>query len=235
MSKQERIKLLSVWREKYASVSSRVVSFFVAYFMVIYGYFFGALNYEVTRCLGFIPFVLDNNWIIFIIERRTLCTSRGRCSAKKLKTMGFRFYRRIKILPGITLNLSKQGISFSFGTRGANLTFGKSGVRKTVGLPGTGMNYSSHSSWDSLRSLWRKKTWTPAYCLTCHNGRIVGYYRDWAAGSIHDDRWLVKPAKSAISSRKTGFHETSGSQSKEKAILHQKGSCIESMIFMFMK
>lgn len=72
--------------------------------------------------------------------------------------MGFRFYRRIKLLPGITLNLSKRGISLSCGTRGANLTFGKSGVRKTVGLPGTGMNYSSHSSWDSLRSLWRKKT-----------------------------------------------------------------------------
>ena len=71
--------------------------------------------------------------------------------------MGFRFYRRFGILPGITLNLSKRGISLSCGIRGARLTLGKSGVRKTVGLPGTGMNYTSHSSWDSLRSLWHKK------------------------------------------------------------------------------
>lgn len=71
--------------------------------------------------------------------------------------MGFRFYRRISIFPGITLNLSKRGVSLSVGIRGARLTFGKNGIRKTVGLPGTGMSYTSVSPWDALRSLWRKK------------------------------------------------------------------------------
>ena len=38
--------------------------------------------------------------------------------------MGFRFWRRIKIAPGVTLNLSKSGGSLSFGPRGAKFTVG---------------------------------------------------------------------------------------------------------------
>ena len=56
--------------------------------------------------------------------------------------MGMRFFRRIKILPGVTLNLSKRGISFSLGPRGAKLTVGTKGSRATVGLPGTGLRYT---------------------------------------------------------------------------------------------
>ena len=56
--------------------------------------------------------------------------------------MGFRFWRRIKILPGVTLNLSGKGASVSLGPRGAKVTVGKSGVRGTVGLPGTGLFYT---------------------------------------------------------------------------------------------
>jgi Protein of unknown function (DUF4236) len=57
--------------------------------------------------------------------------------------MGFRFSRRIRILPGVRLNLSKSGVSTSIGGRGAWLTFGKRGTRATVGLPGTGLSYST--------------------------------------------------------------------------------------------
>ncbi|MFQ5748429.1 MAG: DUF4236 domain-containing protein, partial [Planctomycetota bacterium] len=32
--------------------------------------------------------------------------------------MGFRFWRRIKLMPGVTLNLSKTGASLSFGAPG---------------------------------------------------------------------------------------------------------------------
>ena len=41
--------------------------------------------------------------------------------------MGFRFWRRIKIAPGLTFNLSKSGGSVSFGPRGAKFTVGSSG------------------------------------------------------------------------------------------------------------
>ncbi|MBS0374915.1 MAG: DUF4236 domain-containing protein [Proteobacteria bacterium] len=59
--------------------------------------------------------------------------------------MGFRFSRRIRVLPGVRINLSKSGVSTSVGTRGAWLTFGKRGTRATVGLPGTGISYTMTS------------------------------------------------------------------------------------------
>jgi len=55
----------------------------------------------------------------------------------------FRFWRRIKIAPGVTLNLSKSGGSLSFGPRGAKFTVGSRGKRATVGLPGTRLFYTS--------------------------------------------------------------------------------------------
>lgn len=57
--------------------------------------------------------------------------------------MGFRFWRRIKIAPGITLNLSKSGGSLSFGPRGAKFTVGSRGERVSLGIPGTGLFYTT--------------------------------------------------------------------------------------------
>ncbi|NOZ12675.1 MAG: DUF4236 domain-containing protein [Acidobacteria bacterium] len=56
--------------------------------------------------------------------------------------MGFRFWRRMKIAPGVTLNLSRSGGSLSFGPRGAKFTVGPGGRRATVGIPGTGLFYT---------------------------------------------------------------------------------------------
>ena len=44
----------------------------------------------------------------------------------------FRFYRRLKIAPGITLNFSKSGVSTSLGPRGAKVTLGRHGIRQKV-------------------------------------------------------------------------------------------------------
>lgn len=57
--------------------------------------------------------------------------------------MGLRLFRRVKLAPGLTLNLSKSGPSLSMGVRGAHVTVGKRGVRRTVGVPGTGLFYTS--------------------------------------------------------------------------------------------
>lgn len=56
--------------------------------------------------------------------------------------MGFRYRKRIRIAPGISLNLSKSGISTSIGGKGATLNVGKRGCRGTIGIPGTGISYS---------------------------------------------------------------------------------------------
>jgi tetratricopeptide (TPR) repeat protein len=57
--------------------------------------------------------------------------------------MSFRFWKRIRIAPGVTLNLSKSGGSLSFGPRGAKFTIGSRGSRTTVGIPGTGLFYTT--------------------------------------------------------------------------------------------
>lgn len=54
----------------------------------------------------------------------------------------FRFRDRIKLLPGVHVNLSKTGASLSVGAPGASVNVGKQGVRTTTGIPGSGLSYS---------------------------------------------------------------------------------------------
>ncbi len=63
--------------------------------------------------------------------------------------MAFRFFKRIGVAPGLSLNLSKSGGSLSFGPRGAKITVGGRGARGTVGLPGSGLYYTKHKGWSS--------------------------------------------------------------------------------------
>jgi hypothetical protein len=63
--------------------------------------------------------------------------------------MGFRFFRRIKVAPGVTVNLSKTGGSVSVGPTGAKVTVGPRGVRRTVGIPGTGLYHTTHTGYGS--------------------------------------------------------------------------------------
>jgi hypothetical protein len=68
----------------------------------------------------------------------------------------FRFWRRIRILPGVVLNFSKSGVSISFGKRGLKLTIGKGGIRFTTGLPGTGLSYSTKKSFKKRKQIGEK-------------------------------------------------------------------------------
>jgi hypothetical protein len=59
--------------------------------------------------------------------------------------MGLRFQRRIKVLPGVHLNLSKSGVGFSVGGRGAHVGITARGQRYTsIGLPGTGLSWREY-------------------------------------------------------------------------------------------
>jgi hypothetical protein len=61
--------------------------------------------------------------------------------------MGLRFRQRIKIIPGIHLNVSFKGVSLSVGGPGATVNFSrKHGARATVGIPGTGLSYQTSLS-----------------------------------------------------------------------------------------
>ena len=65
--------------------------------------------------------------------------------------MSMRFWRRVRVAPGVTMNLSKRGGSLSFGPRGAKYTVGTSGRRGTVSLPGTGLFYTVRGGGGSRR------------------------------------------------------------------------------------
>ncbi|WP_313383238.1 DUF4236 domain-containing protein [Pantoea sp.] len=57
--------------------------------------------------------------------------------------MGLSFRKRVRIAPGLYLNVSSGGTSWSVGVPGATLNFGgKRGARATVGIPGSGISYS---------------------------------------------------------------------------------------------
>jgi hypothetical protein len=60
--------------------------------------------------------------------------------------VGWRFQRRRRIAPGVSLNLGKRGGSLSFGRRGARVTAGRAGIGASLSLVGTGLAY-----------LWRRR------------------------------------------------------------------------------
>jgi Protein of unknown function (DUF4236) len=61
--------------------------------------------------------------------------------------MTLRFWRRVRLAPGLRLNLSKSGASVSVGRRGAWLTSGPRGQRVTVGATGTGLFWTEFHPW----------------------------------------------------------------------------------------
>jgi hypothetical protein len=59
--------------------------------------------------------------------------------------VGFRFQRRIKLLPGLAINLSKSGVGFSVGGRGFHAGIDSKGRRYTsASLPGTGISWREY-------------------------------------------------------------------------------------------
>jgi len=59
--------------------------------------------------------------------------------------MGLRFQRRIKVLPGVRINLSKSGVGFSVGGRGAHIGITARGQRYiSIGVPGTGLSWREY-------------------------------------------------------------------------------------------
>lgn len=60
--------------------------------------------------------------------------------------MGFRARRSIKLAPGVTMTLSKSGVSYSAGTKGYRVTKTVSGVQRTASIPGTGISHTKSVS-----------------------------------------------------------------------------------------
>lgn len=83
--------------------------------------------------------------------------------------MGLRFQRRIRIFPGVHLNLSKSGIGLSAGVRGLHVGVTSRGQRyASAGLPGTGVSWREYEHPNPARQ-----------CDLC------------APGHVHVPGWLV--------------------------------------------
>ena len=54
---------------------------------------------------------------------------------------GLRFQKRISVLPGVKINLSKSGVSTSVGGKGASVNLGLNKRMINLGIPGTGLSY----------------------------------------------------------------------------------------------
>lgn len=68
---------------------------------------------------------------------------------------GFRFRKRIKLMPGVWLNLGKQGVSTSVGTKGLSVNLKGDAIRTTASAPGTGLSYTRLDRTDSAPSAGR--------------------------------------------------------------------------------
>lgn len=69
--------------------------------------------------------------------------------------MGIRFRKKIKIAPGVNINLNSKSVSVTTGVKGAHHTVSSNGSRTTsVGIPGTGLSYAktTRSSGETQKS-----------------------------------------------------------------------------------
>ena len=74
--------------------------------------------------------------------------------------MSFRFFKSIRLAPGLKLNFGKRGTSLSVGGRGITTNVSSKGTRTTFGIPGTGVSYSTkreplQGGWSQASSLSR--------------------------------------------------------------------------------
>ncbi len=69
--------------------------------------------------------------------------------------MGFRFYRRVTLFPGVSMNFGKTGTSFSVGPRGMKTTISPTkGIRHSFGIPGTGLSYQTpYKKWGNQSAI----------------------------------------------------------------------------------
>lgn len=77
--------------------------------------------------------------------------------------MGFRFNKRIKIMPGLTMNVSKSGIGYSAGGKGVRVTKRADGrVTRTISAPGTGLSHTRTVSGGAAKTSTRTAAPRPA-------------------------------------------------------------------------
>lgn len=128
--------------------------------------------------------------------------------------MGIRFRKRIRLAPGLHLNLSGSGLSMSAGPQGASMTFGgRRGTHMNAGIPGTGLyarervGASAAPSQAGSRAFADSSDRTVTMSIKISvedDGTVV--FKD-ADGNLLDER-LVKQAKQQVKDAIQGLMQT---------------------------
>lgn len=123
--------------------------------------------------------------------------------------MAIRFRKRIKLAPGLHLNLSGSGLSMSAGPQGASMTFGgRGGTYMNTGIPGSGLYMRERVGAAPFRASSRSSggnTVTMSIKITVEDDGTVTF-RD-QAGDLLDER-LVKQAKQQVKDVIQGLMQT---------------------------
>lgn len=113
--------------------------------------------------------------------------------------MGFRFQRRLRIAPGLRLNVSKSGLGLSFGPRGRSLSIGPRGLYSNVGLPGTGISFR-----DKVGSTQRRASTTRTQVVAAEidfdpdSGRLILRRADGTSLTPREERALKQQNRDEI-------------------------------------
>ena len=87
--------------------------------------------------------------------------------------MAWSYRKRVRIAPGVHLNLSRRGVSTTIGVRGASVNFGKKGTYVNTGIPGTGFYNRQKISGDRGRPYASVKR--NIYTSPSGGGQLLGY------------------------------------------------------------
>ncbi len=105
--------------------------------------------------------------------------------------MGFRFQRRLRIAPGLRVNVSKSGLGLSLGPRGSSLSVGPRGAYSNVGIPGTGIAFRQKlGSAPPRRSGTRTEVLTAEIDFDPDSGKLVLRRPDGTALTSREERAL---------------------------------------------
>ncbi len=96
-----------------------------------------------------------------------------------------RLQRRIRVAPGVRVNLGLTGISTSFGPPGASITAGTRGISSNLGLPGTGLYHRQNLGSSSGNK--RKHSPGEAASVGAASGVKVGVKSNGTVSITHED------------------------------------------------
>ena len=100
--------------------------------------------------------------------------------------MGIRFRKRVKIAPGVNMNITKSGSSVTVGGKGGSINIGKNGVYGNAGIPGTGIYNRQKISDNSQKqkSEPEKLTGSSFVFASLIASILIGLFFSWALGNI---------------------------------------------------